>query len=97
MRKSVWVVVLIVVVLNLLGVAMALLTPTTGDGMGDALEAHFRFVAPSLVGLVVNVVFLLFVVVRWGKFRKSERATAFMLLCTPVLAYLLLILLGAVF
>ena len=97
MRKGAWVVTLLVAAVNSAGVALALLTPSTGDGMGDAIEMHFRFAAFSLLGVLVALGFLLVVVFQWKRVSKPERVTAFVLLAAPVFFYFALVLLGAFF
>jgi hypothetical protein len=81
--------------LNTAGIIAALMTPTTGDGLGDALEANFRFIAFSCLGLLINLGFVVFILFRWKGTSKRDRAICFGLLPVPVLAYLLLALLGA--
>jgi len=97
MSKAAGICVILIAFFNLLGVFVALFTPSTGDGLGDALNMHFSFFAFCFLGFLVSLGFLGSVLVRWKRVAKNERIWAFSTLLFPVCSYVLLILLAAVF
>ncbi len=97
MSRGIWSVMVVVLLLNMAGVILALTAPETGDGLGDALEANFRFAACAFFGVLVSLGCVVVVLFRWKKVPARERAVAFALLPAPVIGYAVLVLLGALF
>lgn len=87
---------ILIVSANVLGVVAALLAPVTGDGLGDALEAHFWFAVFCSLGLLISVGFVGAVIVRWTRTSRRERAVAVGSFFMPIISYLVLIGCGAI-